>query len=443
MNLICGINPVLEALAAGTRHFDRLLVVKGLRNPRVAEAISRAAQRGVPLRFEARETLDRMASGVAHQGVVAVVSAKPTIDLETLLAHARQPALVMALDGVEDPRNLGAILRSVEAAGGDGVLLPDRHSVGLTETVARASAGALEHVKVARVGNLAQAIGTLKERGLWVIGFDAAGSERWDRVDYQRPVALVLGGEGRGLRRLVRERCDQVASIPLFGHLGSLNVGVAAGIALYEVVRQRGNVPSHVRPIAAGAKPPVRQIEGPSTGDTEHDPGAGRLFAEAAAEPDDLEPIAPIRIIDYEDEDVAWARTATAPPDRDSGPRGENGPRRDGPRRDSGPRREPGQRSDRGGPPPARPSSGPEADRQGGRRNKRRRGRRPEARPPGPERDAPRESEPAAPAAAPKAEGATGPRPGRHRRRRFRRRGGGGAGPAGGTGPTGGEGETP
>ena len=440
MNLICGINPVLEALAAGTRHFDRLLVVKGLRNPRVAEAISRAAQRGVPLRFEGRETLDRLASGVAHQGVVAVVSAKPTIDIDTLLDQARQPALVMALDGVEDPRNLGAILRSVEAAGGDGVLLPDRHSVGLTETVARSSAGALEHVKVARVGNLAQAIETLKQRGLWVIGFDAAGTERWDRIDYKRPVALVLGGEGRGLRRLVRERCDQLASIPLFGHLGSLNVGVAAGIALYEVIRQRGNVPSHVRPIAAGAKPPARQIEGPRADDTEQDPGARRAVADSTPDTDELEPMAPIRIIDYEDEDVAWARTATAPgpAERDSGPRGVNGARRAGPRRDSGPRRE---GPDRGGPPPARPA-GPESDRHGGKRNKRRRGRRPEGRPPAPGPDGPRESEPSGPPPAPWPDGAPGPRPGRHRRRRFRRRGGaGGAGPAGGTGPAGGGGE--
>src|SRR5215510_7248961 len=175
MNLICGINPVLEALQSGTRHFDRLIVVKGLRNPRVAEAISRANGLGVPLRFESRDTLDRMAGEVAHQGLIAVVSAKPTMDLDALLAGARDPALVVALDGVEDPRNLGAILRSCEAAGADGVLLPERHSVGLTETVGRASAGALEHVKVARVGNLAQTIEALKAKGLWVVGFDASG----------------------------------------------------------------------------------------------------------------------------------------------------------------------------------------------------------------------------------------------------------------------------
>jgi 23S rRNA (guanosine2251-2'-O)-methyltransferase len=158
MNLICGINPVLEALRAGTRHFDRLLVVKGLRNQRIAEAIASASRLAVPLRFESRDTLDRMAGGVPHQGLIAVVSAKPTVDLETLLQHVRQPALLVALDGLEDPRNLGAILRSAEAAGADGVLLPERHSVGLTDTVNRASAGALEHVRVARVGNLSQAI---------------------------------------------------------------------------------------------------------------------------------------------------------------------------------------------------------------------------------------------------------------------------------------------
>src|SRR6185436_11748680 len=149
MNLICGINPVLEALGAGTRHFDRLLVVKGLRNRRVTEAISRATHLGIPLRFEARETLDRMAGGVPHQGLMAVVSAKPLLDLETLLDQTRSPAFLVILDGVEDPRNLGAILRTAEAAGADGVVLPERHSAGLSETAARASAGALEHVKVA------------------------------------------------------------------------------------------------------------------------------------------------------------------------------------------------------------------------------------------------------------------------------------------------------
>src|SRR3989442_4732887 len=270
MNLICGINPVLEALASGTRHFERLLVVKGLRNRRISEAISRAIRSSVPLRFETRETLDRIAGGVPHQGIVAVVSARPAMTLESLLETAHDPALFVVLDGVEDPRNLGAILRTAEAAGADGVLLPERHSAGLSETVARASAGALEHVKVARIGNVAQALEALKARGLWVVGFDAAGTERWDAVDLRRPLALVLGGEGRGIRRLVRERCDHLVSLPLFGHVSSLNVSVVAGIALYEAVRQRGAIPSHVKPIPP--RPAAqRQIVAPGPEDAGQD----------------------------------------------------------------------------------------------------------------------------------------------------------------------------
>ena len=136
------------------------------------------------------------------------------------------------------------------------MLLPDRHNAGLSETVNRASAGALEHVHLARIGNVVQSLEALKARGVWVVGFDAAGTERWDAVDYRRPVALVLGGEGKGIRRLVREHCDHLVSLPLFGHVASLNVSVAAGIALYEVIRQRGVVPSHVRPIPITAGGP-------------------------------------------------------------------------------------------------------------------------------------------------------------------------------------------
>ena len=291
MQLICGINPVLEALNGRTRHFDRLLVVKGLRNRRVSETMARAGQMGIPLRFEARETLDRMAGGLPHQGVIAVVSAKPVISLDTLLGQAREPALVVILDGVEDPRTLGAILRTAEAAGADGVVLPERHSAGLSETVARASAGALEHVRVARVGNVAQAITELKARGIWVVGFDAEGSERWESVDYKRPTGIVLGGEGRGIRRLVRERCDHLVSVPLFGHVASLNVSVVAGVALYEAVRQRGVVPSHVRPIPAKRALASEAIVGPAPDDAEDDPGllTPRVASLAGAELDELD----------------------------------------------------------------------------------------------------------------------------------------------------------
>ena len=309
MQLICGINPVLEALNGRTRHFDRLLVVKGLRNHRVSETMARAGQMGIPLRFEARETLDRMAGGLPHQGVIAVVSAKPMITLDTLLGQTRDPALLVVLDGVEDPRNLGAILRTAEGAGADGVVLPERHSAGLSETVARASAGALEHVRVARVGNVAQAIEEMKARGIWVIGFDAEGTQRWESVDYKGPIALVLGGEGRGIRRLVRERCDHLVSIPLFGHVASLNVSVVAGVALYEVIRQRGAVPSHVRPIPLRRPLPSEPIVGPAPDDAEEDPGLLEPRAAAHAGP-------PLEDLDAHDdepvmlagiEEVAWA----------------------------------------------------------------------------------------------------------------------------------------
>jgi len=317
MNLICGINPVLEALTAGTRHFDRLLVVKGLRSRRLSDAIRRATRLGIPLRFEMRETLDRMAGGVPHQGLIAVVSAKPLLSLEQLLEGSRSPALLVALDGVEDPRNLGAILRSAEAAGADGALLPERHSAGLSETVDRTSAGAMEHVQVARVGNLVQALKTLKERGIWVVGFDAAGEERWDAVDMTQPVCLVLGGEGRGIRRLVREHCDHLVSIPHFGHVSSLNVSVAAGIALYEAVRQRGTVPSPVRPIPVrpSAEP---QVIGPHPDDEESDPGAAPLpLADRDGEDgpsgdEDPDPETPaLPHVDIHGEEVAWGQGPT------------------------------------------------------------------------------------------------------------------------------------
>jgi len=376
MNLICGINPVLEALAAGTRHFDRLLVVKGLRSRRLSEAIRRATRLGIPLRFEMRETLDRMSAGVPHQGVIAVVSEKPVLSLESLLDAAHQPALVVVLDGVEDPRNLGAVLRTAEAAGADGVLLPERHSAGLSETVARASAGALEHVRVARVGNLVQALEALKARGIWVVGFDAAGQERWDAVDLERPVALVLGGEGRGIRRLVREHCDHLVSIPQFGHVGSLNVSVAAGIALYEAVRQRRVVPSVVRPIPVRASSAPR-IVGPSPDDAETDPGAAPPLEETVEADDDLEAPASVTHADLQDE-VAWGQGPTV-----LKPVGFEGPHRPHHRRRQRPR-PPRREEPAAGGPPAPPASeggtagGGRAPEEpgGGRKGRRRRHRR-------------------------------------------------------------------
>jgi 23S rRNA (guanosine2251-2'-O)-methyltransferase len=436
MNLVCGINPVLEALAAGTRHFERVMIVKGLRNRRVSEAIARASRLSVPLRFETRETLDRIAGGVPHQGIVAVVSARPAMTMESLFQTVRDPALFVVLDGVEDPRNLGAILRTAEAAGADGVLLPERHSAGLSETVNRASAGALEHVRVARIGNVVQSLEALKARGVWVVGFDAAGTERWDQVDMKKPVALVLGGEGRGIRRLVREHCDHLVSIPLFGHVGSINVSVAAGIALYEVVRQRGAVPSHVRPIPAHPSAPSR-IVGPEAGDAEHDPGAAPWRAswageEALEDPETGDPIA--SVVEFQEE-AAWAGPTVLKP---------AGMARDPRRMDRGRGRrsrpaEPG--SETPGRPPKERGAG-EAGAEKGRR-RRRKGRRDGGSPAGspnggsgrPESGPPREQLPRPPESGPPGgpptprqatpDGAASPgdgAPGAGRRRRRRRR---------------------
>jgi 23S rRNA (guanosine2251-2'-O)-methyltransferase len=377
MNLICGINPVMEALNAGSRHFDRLLVVKGIRNQRVSEAIARASQMGIPLRFEPRETLDRMAGGIPHQGLVAVVSAKPVITLEKLLEGARTPALLVLLDGVEDPRNLGAILRTVDAAGADGVLLPDRHSAGLSDSVSRSSAGGLEHVQVARIGNVSQAIDELKARGVWVVGFDASGTERWDAVDYKRPIALVLGGEGRGIRRLVRERCDHLVSLPLFGHVGSLNVSVAAGIALYEVVRQRGAVPSHVRPIPSRAPAAGGHVLGPGEDDAEHDPGdrapARAAYRRGEDDADDVTPSAlPVDDLDH----PAWNTGPTVlAAVRGRGTHG--GPRRPPPRRHGRPHGGPRPPAPGGQEAPPQHADAPREQRPGGRRRRRKRGGRP------------------------------------------------------------------
>jgi 23S rRNA (guanosine2251-2'-O)-methyltransferase len=426
MDLICGINPVLEALAAGTRHFDRLLIVKGLRNQRVSEAIARASQQGIPLRFEARETLDRMAGGLSHQGIMAVVSAKPAIAMETLLAEARDPALIVVLDGVEDPRNLGAIVRTAEAAGADGVLLPERHSAGLSETVSRASAGGLEHVKVARIGNVAQALEALKARGIWVVGFDAAGQERWDAVDYRRPVALVLGGEGRGMRRLVRERCDHLAALPLFGHVGSLNVSVAAGIALYEVIRQRGSVPSQVRPIPHRPAEGVGRVIGPRPDDAEHDPGSRGYRPADVDAPDDEqggdEP-AP-RVIRIHDEEAAWSgrpeilKAASFRSFHTGPPHGPHGRR--GRRFRKGPRRHPGEPRPQHPSPQGPPPEGPQPATAGpARRRRRRKGRGgPPPAPPG-QASGP---EPAVPAQNAPPDPSGGPPAGQGRRRRRGRR---------------------
>lgn len=239
-----GINPVLEALRAG-RAVEEVLVAEGSRHNRAREVIELARAQNVPVSRMPRTGLDRAAGGPHHQGVVARVSAARYADaddlLESLAARvgSETEPLVVVLDGIEDPRNLGAILRTVECAGVHGVFVPERRAVGLTDTVAKAAAGAIEHVPVVRVTNLARLIDQLKERNVWMVGTATDGSMDYTEWDWTRGSAVVFGSEGSGLHRLVRERCDALVRIPVAGRIESLNVSVAAGVILFEAIRQR------------------------------------------------------------------------------------------------------------------------------------------------------------------------------------------------------------
>jgi 23S rRNA (guanosine2251-2'-O)-methyltransferase len=241
MERLNGIHAVREALLAG-RTLQMVLVARGRHGERLEEIVRLARRQGVPVRFEDRVQLDRAAGTRDHQGVAAVVAARGAILLEDLLARKTgscAPGPLVLLDGVEDPQNLGAIIRTALAAGAAGMVIPERRAAGLTESTARVSAGAIEHLPVARVTNLARAMVQLKEAGYWMVGLDERAERRHTDVDLTGSVALVLGGEGKGLHELVRERCDFLVSIPTAGPIRSLNVSVAAGIALFEMVRQR------------------------------------------------------------------------------------------------------------------------------------------------------------------------------------------------------------
>src|SRR6185369_515064 len=234
MPILSGIHPVAEALRAN-HPLERLLVAQGAGGPRLQEIIDLARRAQVPVRFEPRNALDRLAGTSAHQGVVALGAARQYADLEA--ASAAQ--LVVVLDGVEDPHNLGAIIRTAHAAGAGSVVIPERRAAGMTDVVAKAAAGALEHLPVARVTNVNRALEDLKERGFWIYGLDERGAEDYDRVEYAVPSVFVLGGEGKGLHEQVRKHCDVLVRIPLAGKISSLNVSVAAGIVLFELRKRR------------------------------------------------------------------------------------------------------------------------------------------------------------------------------------------------------------
>ena len=240
MHYIYGINSVTEALKARGRAFEWVGMAKERHDLRLQRLIEDCRKIGVPVRFLQRTELDRMAGNAAHQGVVAVTSAKQYNDLEDVIAAKRkQYSLVVVLDGVEDPHNLGAILRTADAAGANGVVIPERRAAAVTGTVTKASAGASEHLPIAKVTNIARTLADLKSKNLWIVGLDERGTQTYDAVDYKMNCAIVLGAEGKGLHELVRKHCDFVLSIPMLGKVPSLNVSVAAGVVLYEVLRQR------------------------------------------------------------------------------------------------------------------------------------------------------------------------------------------------------------
>ena len=239
MAVVHGIHAVLEALRAGAGRIEKICIVRGQKGPRLQEIIDLGRQAHIPISFEERSWLDRKAVGARHQGVLCYLAEAATFTPEEVLEQASSPGLVLVLDGIEDPHNLGAILRSAEASGADAVFLPMRRSAGLSAAVIQTSAGAASHVRVSRVANTARLIELLKQNGYWIAGLDAAAERRLWEADFTVATALVLGSEGTGLHRLVREKCDFLLSIPLRGKVSSHNVSVAAGIALYEVLRQR------------------------------------------------------------------------------------------------------------------------------------------------------------------------------------------------------------
>ena len=233
MAILSGIHPVAEALRA--KHpLERILVAQGAGGPRMQEIIDMARRASVPVRFEPRSALDRLAGSSAHQGVVAMGAANKYANLEAAVSSQ----LVVVLDGVEDPHNLGAIIRTAHAAGAGAVIIPERRAAGVTDVVAKAAAGALEYLPITRVTNINRALEELKEKGYWIYGLDERGTETYDQAEYAAPTAFVLGGEGKGLHEQVRKHCDMLIRIPMAGKISSLNVSVAAGVVLFEWKRR-------------------------------------------------------------------------------------------------------------------------------------------------------------------------------------------------------------
>lgn len=242
MRRLIGIHAVAAALRSARETgggIDRVIVAQDARNSRLEALVAECRSLGIPILFEPRAAMRRLAGSHSHQNIVAFSSAGPYQSLDTVLDTADDECTLIVLDSVQDPHNLGAVVRTAEGAGAAAVVIPERRSAGLDEAASKAAAGALETLPVARVKNLGRTLDALKEADFWLYGFDAAGDTPYDRIEYTRRCALVLGGESRGLHAKVLERCDHLVRIPLAGRVSSLNVSVVAGIALFEVCRQR------------------------------------------------------------------------------------------------------------------------------------------------------------------------------------------------------------
>jgi len=238
--IIAGKNPVLEALRSG-RDMNKVWIAEGVQKNSVSEIVKLAKEQGIIVQFVPKKKLDQL-TDVNHQGVAASIAAYRYAELDELFERAaekKEDPFFIILDELEDPHNLGSIMRTADATGVHGIIIPKRRSVGLTGVVAKASTGAIEHIPVVRVNNLAQTVEDLKKRGVWIAGTDAKGSADYRQMDATLPLAIIIGSEGKGMARLLKEKCDFLYNLPMLGHVTSLNASVAAALLMYEVVRNR------------------------------------------------------------------------------------------------------------------------------------------------------------------------------------------------------------
>lgn len=262
MQLLYGLHPVEEAIRSGNRRLESVAVARDRKDARLQSLVEVCRAAGIPVRLEAKEHLTRMARTDAHQGVVATVAERGYLSLQDLLRPRAEHLFLLALDGVEDPHNLGALLRTADGAGVDGVILPERRSAQVNATVVKTSAGAAEHVRIAQVTNLVRSLEELKRQNVWSVGLDERGSQSYDAFDYRCHCVLVLGGEGGGLHELARRTCDHLLRIPMAGQVSSLNVSVAGAIVMFEAARQRRAAVPSARETAQPTARPARPLKG-------------------------------------------------------------------------------------------------------------------------------------------------------------------------------------